>query len=97
MFIPHINPQLLKWNVNIILGCTKVWRVCVCVCVCVCNTFQNDRQIEQRIIVLVMVFNKEVVAMLDIAHCSSHAYSPPFFLLLTVLGGLIKELYLQTP
>ena len=86
MFILPINLQLLKWNVNIILGCTKV---CACVCVCVCTIYfkMTERQIEQHIIALGTVFNKEVVTLLDIAYFTSHAYSPPFSPLLAVLGG----------
>ena len=64
MFIPPINLQLLKWNVNIILGWTKV---CACVCVCTIYFKTTERQIEQHIIALSMVFNKEVVTLLDIA------------------------------
>ena len=84
LFIPPINLQLLKWNVNIILGCTKV---CACVCVCTIYFKTTERQIEQHIIALGTVFNKEVVTLLDIAYCTSHAYSPPFSPLLAVLGG----------
>lgn len=45
---------------------------CVRVCsMCVIHFKMMERQTEQHIITLGMVFNKEVVALLDITHCSS--------------------------
>ena len=68
---------------------TSFWDASRCVHVCVCTMYfkTTERQIEQHIIALGTVFNKEAFALLGIDHCVSHAYSPPFSPLLAVLGA----------
>lgn len=74
---------------------TLFWGEPRCVCLCVIHSKIIERQIEQHINALGMVFNKEVVALLDTIHWSSiSAFSSLHH---SALGSRIKGLHLQNP